>query len=187
MDNQTPAVLQKQLTEKIAIANIIFFLLSHKIITAEPAVDMNGADLLALIQIEDGAKFARIQCKGRKVADPESRNPVEVIKTYVTGTFTLLLNVDYAFNSTHHLFCFFANDIKARPDLWKVTENEYVLTLHGKSFENQLDLFRFTESRVGVLKEIIRDSEMGKDFAYGFAKGNIRLPRLKVTGTMSSS
>jgi hypothetical protein len=39
---------------------------------------------------------------------------------------------------------------------------------------------------VRVLKEIIRDSEMGKDFAYGFAKGNIRLPTFKIAGTMST-
>lgn len=187
MDSETSPVLEKQLTEKIAVSNISSFLLSHHIITAEPAVDMNGADLLALMEVEDGAKFARIQCKGRTLADPESENPVLIKKSYVTGTFTLLLSVYYTCNSTEHLFCFFAYDIKGRPDLWKVTDSEYRLTLCGKTFEEKLDLFRFTESRVNALKEIIRDSETGKEFAYGFAKGKSVIPPFKIRGHGSSS
>jgi len=183
---KTSSILEKQLTEKIAVSDISSFLLSHGIIIAQPAVDLNGADLLALMEVKDGAKFARIQCKGRTLADPKSENTVSIKKSYVTGTFTLLLNVYYAYNSTEHLFCFFAYDIKGRPDLWKITDSEYRLTLSGKSFEEKLDLFRFTESRVKALKEIIRDSNVGKEFHYVFGKGKSAMPVIKAAGHASS-
>ena len=100
------------------------------------------------MKVQDGAKFARIQCKGRTLTSPKSKTSITIKKSYVTGTFTLLLNISCPYNHTEHLFCFFADDIKGRQDLWKITESEYRLSLYGDTFEEKFDLFHFTESRV---------------------------------------
>jgi len=185
MDNEAK-ILKGQRTDKIALHKVSAFLLSREIITATPDVDINGADLLAIMKVQDGAKFARIQCKGRTLKDAKSGNKIDIKKSYVTGTFTLLLNVYYANNATEHLFCFFANDIKSREDLWKPTDSEFRLSLYGKTFEEKLDIFRFTESRVKVLKKIIRDSDMGKEFYYTFLEAKITVPAIEIAGQISS-
>ncbi|HEY5866461.1 MAG TPA: hypothetical protein VI542_13090, partial [Candidatus Tectomicrobia bacterium] len=65
-------------------------LLRAKIFVAKPKFDLEGADLLALLNVSDGAKFCRIQCKGRSlVHSPTSQ--VEIPKGYVTGGFIVFL------------------------------------------------------------------------------------------------
>jgi len=181
MDSE-PKILRSQRTDKTALHKVSAFLLSQEIITATPDVDINGADLLAIMKVQDGAKFARIQCKGRTLTSQESKTSITIKKSYVTGTFTLLLNIFCPYNRTEHLFCFFAYDIKGRQDLWKITKSEYRLSLYGKTFGEKFDLFSFTESRVRALKEIIRDSDTSKEFYYTFGKGKSTLPLLKGTG-----
>lgn len=162
--------LLTQITDKIALHKVSAFLLSRDIITATPDVDINGTDLLAIMKVEDGAKFARIQCKGRALPKPMSTAKVEVEKSYIIGTFTLLLYINCPYDLTEHLYCFFAHDIMGRGDLWKVTDKKYRLNLYAGGFKEKLDLFRFTESRVTALIDLIRDSDMREEFAYGFAK-----------------
>lgn len=181
MDSET-RILRSQRTDKIALHKVSACLLSRDIITATPDVDIHGADLLAIMKVQDGAKFARIQCKGRTLTSPKSKTSITIKKSYVTGTFTLLLNISCPYNHTEHLFCFFADDIKGRQDLWKITESEYRLSLYGDTFEKKFDLFHFTESRVRALKEIIQDSDIHKEFAYGFGNGKGSLPLLKAIG-----
>jgi len=186
MDNE-PKTLKSQRTDKIALHKVSGFLLSREIITASPEVDMNGADLLAIIKVQDGAKFARIQCKGRTLTSLKSKTSIKIKKSYVTGTFTLLLYVHCPYDSTEHLFCFFAHDIKGRQELWKITDSEYRLSLYGKTFGEKFDLFGFTESRVKALKEMIEASDMDKEFYYVFGKVNGTESLDKVSIHVSSS
>lgn len=185
MDNEA-RILKGQRTDKIALHKVSAFLLSREIITATPDVDINGADLLAIMRVQDGAKFARIQCKGRTLANPKATNKIEIEKSYVTGTFTLLLYLHCPYDSTEHLFCFFAYDIKGCGHLWRTTDNKYKLSLYAGTFKQKLDLFRFNESRVKVLKAIIRDSDMGKEFYYTFAEAKITIPAIELAGHISS-
>jgi hypothetical protein len=51
--------------EHIAEDLISHALQRQGILVAKPKFDHDGADLLALLDVSDGAKFCRIQCKGR--------------------------------------------------------------------------------------------------------------------------
>jgi len=163
----------KDMIEKITVHSVSAKLLENGIITALPDVDLEGADLLAIMKIEDGARFARIQCKGRTL---KKSNNVTIKKRYVTGTFTCILNVKYLHNQTDHLFCFFAHDIKTRPDLWKEVKEDYKLTLYCNTFQSKLDLFYLTESRINALKKMIKESDQNKEFYNFFGKMEATMP-----------
>ncbi len=178
-------VKQQQMLEEIAECKVKVKLLSSDIITAKPVVDVEGADLLAIMRVQDGAKFARIQCKGRTLKTSLSRSSIKIKKSYVTGTFTCLLYLVCLYDKTEHLLCFFAHDIKDRKDLWILKDNIYSLSLYGKSFKEKYDLFDFNNDRVRALKDMIEASDIGKEFRYGFGKGKITLPPIRVSGTGS--
>jgi len=168
------SIMKKQRIDKITVYKVSARLLSSGIITARPDVDVNGADLLAILRVQDGAKFARIQCKGRTLGSPKSKTTIEIRKSYVTGTFTLLLYLYCSFDSTEHLLCFFADDIRTRNDLWKAHGKKYRLTLSASNFRQRFDLFYFNESRFKALTEIIQASDMDKEFHYVFGKVNLK-------------
>ena len=67
-------------------------LISHKLmqaglLVAKPKFDREGTDLLALLQMADGVKFCRIQCKGRSIKDSNSN--IKIPTSYVTNGFVL--------------------------------------------------------------------------------------------------
>ena len=175
-------VIKQQSTEKIAEDYISIKLLSSDIIPAKPKLDINGADLLAILEVEDGSKFARIQCKGRVLPKPKSSSFVSVEKSYVKGTFTCLLYIKYLADNTEHLFCFFAHDIKTS-NSWLLKEKKYYLNLYGTTFKEKLRLFYFNKDRVRALKEMITASDSRKEFHYIFGEGILTLPALKCKGT----
>ena len=178
MNERQKQIIKQQAMSKIAEDKVSAQLLSSDIITAKPTVDINGADLLAIMEVQDGAKFARIQCKGRSLLTPQSSNRVDIPKSYVTGTFTCFVYIQEGPEKKEHLLCFFAFDIKQR---WKFNEKKmgYYLSLYGKTFQEKYDLFCFSDSRVRALKDIIRVSAIDKEFHYIFAKVNVVLPSIR--------
>ena len=184
MDDRQKQIIKQQRMAKIAEDIVSAKLLSSDIITVKPTVDINGADLLAIMTVQDGAKFARLQCKGRSLLTPQSSNRVVIPESYVTGTFTCFVYIQEGPEMREHLLCFFAFDIKQR---WKLSEEkrEYYLSLYGKTFQDKYDLFYFSDSRVRGLKEIIRDSAIDKEFHYLFAKVNAALPALQCSASPS--
>ncbi len=183
MEGKRNKVIKGQITDRIAACKVTEKLLSARIITAQPHVDVNGADLLAIINVEDGAKFARVQCKGRTLPTPKSKCSVDIPTEYVAGTFTCLLYIHCLFDNSGHLFCFFSHDIKSRNDLWKQSKKYYSLRLYAGNFKNKFDLFYFDESRIDTLREIIKSSDTGKEFYYVFAKGNATMPSLSLSAS----
>lgn len=175
-------VIKQQSTEKIAEDYISMRLLSSEIIPAKPKLDINGADFLAILEVEDGSKFARIQCKGRVLSKPKSSSSVSIEASYVKGTFTCLLYIKYLADNTDYLFCFFTHDIKTS-NLWLLKEKKYYLNLYGTTFKERLRLFYFNEDRVRALKEMITASDSRKEFRYIFGEGNLTLPALQCKGT----
>ena len=171
-------ILHKQMFDKITVYTVSAKLMENGIITAHPDVDINGADLLAIMKVSDGARFARIQCKGRTIKRQNRTCSINIKKQYVTGTFTCIVNVRYLYDNTDHLFCFFVHDIKSRTDLWKEDSKDYKLTLYGNTFQSKFDLFQFTNSRVDALKEIIEKSDIDKEFHYVFGKMEVTLPSI---------
>ena len=131
---------------------------------AKPKFDRDGADLIAFMEVADGAKFCRIQCKGRTLISSNNSN-VTIPKEYVEGAFFVFLYVDIGDNEPH-LFCFSAKEIIR---YWKLTTAKktknkfYYLGISKKSFidpDNELNFLRFsfTSDRIDQIKEIIKKS-----------------------------
>ena len=69
MLNPRKTIQHKEMLEKITVYSVSAKLMENDIITAHPDIDINGADILAILEVNDGAKFARIQCKGRTIKE----------------------------------------------------------------------------------------------------------------------
>lgn len=149
-------------------------LIAHKLqryglLVAKPKFDRDGADLIALISVADGAKFCRIQCKGRSLKTCNNSN-VKVPADYITDAFFVFLYIDICDNNTH-IFCFSADDIKTN---WNLkTEKDkakeyYVLNIYKNSFldsSNSSNLleFSFTSAKIESIKKVIKKSNSKKE------------------------
>lgn len=144
-------------------------LIAHKLqrgglLVAKPKFDRDGTDLIALMEVADGAKFCRIQCKGRTLINSNNSN-VRIPKEYVKGAFFVFLYVDTG-DSEPHIFCFATEEIirfwelKTDPKLQKKI---YYLGISKGSFlssdkESNFLEFSFTDDRIDQIKEIIKKS-----------------------------
>lgn len=144
-------------------------LIAHKLqrgglLVAKPKFDRDGTDLIALMEVADGAKFGRIQCKGRTLISSNNSN-VTIPKEYVKGAFFVFLYVDIG-DSEPHIFCFSAEEIIR---YWKLkTEQKsqkqiYYLGISKDSFlnsdkESNFLRFSLTNDRIDQIKEIIEKS-----------------------------
>ena len=75
-------------TEHIAEDLIAHELQKSGILVAKPKFDREGADLLAFLEIADGVKFCRIQCKGRTIIDSKKSN-IRIPQSYVSPSFII--------------------------------------------------------------------------------------------------
>lgn len=140
-------------------------LVAHKlqragILVAKPRFDQQGADLLGLLKVKDGARFCRVQCKGRTV---RTRAKVEVSASYVTTGFVLFLFVETGDTEVTHLYCFFAADFAQR---WSKRRDKFVLSLKAATFEEELHAYVASSSRVALIKGIIQSTDVAKEFVY---------------------
>ena len=140
-------------------------LIAHKLqrsglLVAKPRFDQQGADLLAMLQVGDGARFCRVQCKGRTLRAPASRTEVVVPAAYVTPGLVLFLFVETGDAETTHLYCFFAADIRAN---WKTRGTALVLAVIAKSFTSELAAFEATSARVKLVAEAITASNVAEE------------------------
>lgn len=71
---------------------IAYRLQRSDIFVAKPKNDLDGTDLMAYLEMKDGIKFCRIQCKGRAVIN--SKASIEISKDYVSPGFVVFLYVD---------------------------------------------------------------------------------------------
>ncbi|ABW32777.1 hypothetical protein [Acaryochloris marina] len=107
-------------------------LISHKlqqsrILVAKPKFDREGTDLLAFLEMGDGVKFCRIQCKGRSLANSES-SQVNLPKSYITEGFVLFLYVEESANVSG-LYCFFQTDFQNLQYWHENIKGEYSLNI----------------------------------------------------------
>ena len=79
--------------EHIAEDFIAHVLQRNHILVAKPKFDHNGTDLIALLDVADGAKFCRIQCKGRSLINCK-RSHIDIPEGYVTDAFVVILFVE---------------------------------------------------------------------------------------------
>jgi hypothetical protein len=162
------------------IAYIAEDLISHKLqhsglLVAKPKFDCEGADLLVLMDVGEGAKFCRVQCKGRSLVKSVSSN-VKVPKSYVTGAFILFLFVDDGNEQETNLFCFFSSDIENR---WKLktfrnsARDYYRLSFSKPTYKNvskkgNLTEYSLTDHKIEKIKNVIRQADIKKELKQVF-------------------
>lgn len=153
--------------------DLISYKLQHSgLLIAKPKFDREGADLLALLNVDKGAKFCRIQCKGRSLLKLKSKSNIVVPKSYIKGAFILILFIDDGNENETNLFCFFPDDIKKR---WKLktsrnsTETLYCLSLSKTTFKDvtkkgNLLKYRLSNQKIEEIKTLIRQADINKEF-----------------------
>lgn len=146
-------------------------LISHKLqkaglLVVKPKFDRDGADLLVLMNVNDGTKFCRVQCKGRSLLNSISSN-VEVLKDYVTEGFLLFLYISDEDETNSNLFCFFADDIKNN---WKLKTHKesskdfYRLSISKKNYKKNLVSFSLNNTTFYTIKQLIKEVDSHKEF-----------------------
>ena len=147
--------------EHIAEDLISHFLLRGGFVVAKPKCDMEGADLLALLNVADGAKFCRIQCKGRSLLKSES-NKITVPVGYVTDAFILVLFVEENRCVEESLYCFFGSDIR---DWHKTTNgNYYALNFSRSTYRKRIAAHLLSDRTVDEIKKKIIDVDVRGEF-----------------------
>jgi hypothetical protein len=145
-------------------------LISHKllrsgILIAKPKFDQNGADLLGLLEVTDGARFCRIQCKGRSLLRSSSSS-VEVFKEYVSNAFILFLFVETEDSNATNLFTFFGDEIK---ETWNQGERDghpvYRVSITASKLNGEWVPYRFNDSRVVNIKQLIANANVTGEFS----------------------
>lgn len=165
-------------------------LIAHKlqrsgILVAKPKFDRDGADLLALLGVSDGAKFCRIQCKGRSLVR-SSGSSVEIPKKYVTDGFILFLFVETGQADLTHLYCFFGRDIRSH---WHQHGDSYVLSIFRSTLQSALAQFVFDDSKVHEIKKAIIDVDVQGEFnrvIYGYLDVTEEPDMLVASGTVGA-
>lgn len=157
-------------------------LIAHKllrsgVLVAKPKFDQEGTDLLAFVGVSDGAKFCRIQCKGRSLINSKN-SQVLVPLGYVTDAFILFLFVETGDTDKTYLFCFLGKDIRQWPR--SADGKDYVLSISENKLENEFGAFIFNERKIHEIKKAIInvDNIKGefKKVIYGY--GDITLGEL---------
>jgi len=128
------------------------------ILVAKPKFDLNGTDLLVFVEMGDGVKFGRIQCKGRSLK--KSSTGVNINKDYVSEGFIFFLYLDDGEFEAHNLYCFFSSDIEQ----WSLNKKgEYTKSI-GADFKSKFEFYEFNESKVEMIKNMIRSAQSSGEF-----------------------
>ncbi|ROZ61653.1 hypothetical protein EEB15_32215 [Ramlibacter sp. WS9] len=145
----------------------------NNLVVAKPYTDMLGADLIAFSEFDDGLRFCRIQCKGRSLKE-KGRTTIQIPKSYVDSPFMVVLFLMFDRGSSQ-LLCFFSSDIRQWQSSAKGT---YVLSLSRKKVEEHLQFYRFSESKMDILKTLIQKANESGTFyeaVYGSANAVLKI------------
>jgi len=163
-------------------------LIAHKlqrggILVAKPRFDREGADLLAFQTVNDGAKFCRIQCKGRSLINSKGSH-VDVPKKYLSTGFLLFLFVETGQQEETHLFCFTSDDIRTN---WHTHEDNYRLLISDSRLRTDFEAFAFNDQKIEQIKNIIKQTNIGQEMQkviYGRAEVTLESATLSAYGTV---
>jgi hypothetical protein len=159
-------------------------LLRSSILVAKPKFDQQGADLLAFLAVNDGARFCRIQCKGRSLIS-SSTAQVEVNKEWVTSAFVVFVFVETGQTDETYLYCFTADDIHT---IWNASGDRLSLSITAAKLQSELAPYRFSEPKVEQIKAIIRTADVPTEFRQvvsGSLDVTLEPVKLEATGTVS--
>ena len=164
-------------------------LIAHKlerssILVAKPKFDQEGADLLAFLAVKDGAKFCRIQCKGRSLVKSNTAH-IEVRSDWVTDAFIVFLFVETGQTDETFLFCFTSNDIRVH---WTAEADRFSLSISPAKLKSELRSFQFSEQKIEQIKAIIRAADVATEFPkviHGTANIALENVTLRATATVT--
>jgi hypothetical protein len=133
-------------------------LIAHKLqraglLVAKPKFDQQGADLLAMLEMNDLARACRIQCKGRSLINRD-RTEVAIPGSYISDGFVVFVFVETGDHDTTNLFCFLPNEVVKQWTL-RESQSEYVLAIYRERLD-ELKPYEFTELRADEEREQVR-------------------------------
>lgn len=160
-------------------------LISHKLsreglLVAKPKFDQAGSDLLIFLDVGDGAKFCRVQCKGRSLINSK-QTQVDVFKKYVSDAFILFLFVETGHKDITNLFCFMGSDIRQN---WQMRDHKYELSITDKKITSEFSDFIFDTNKINQIKKAILNVDIKGEFdkiIHGYA--DITLDPITVSAT----
>lgn len=162
--------------EMVAEDLISHFLQRNGILVAKPKFDQEGGDLIAMLSVADGARFCRIQSKGRSLYKKGDCRSIAIPRSYVTDDFIVMIYIDDGTFEKTLLYCCFAEHIGQLPWVLSNDEKQFVLNLTGKNFESVLQPFRVTEDSVDRIKAIIKKADVQKELMYMLDQQRIPIP-----------
>jgi len=159
-------------------------LIAHKlqragILVAKPRFDREGADLLAMLGVGDGAKFCRIQCKGRSLLRSSTSN-IDVKSDYVTDGLVLFLFVETGVADQTYLYCFFGSEIREK---WISCDDCFRLTFSRAQLSSDLAPYTFSDEKVARIKHVIEQVDVRKELKVITGQLNVTLGPLTLTAT----
>jgi len=163
--------------EHIAEDLISHALQRQGVLVAKPKFDHDGADLLALLDIYDGAKFCRIQCKGRSLLSTK-KSHIEIPARYVTDAFIVILYIEDGEIAEQNLFCFFGKQIRE----WRLNKKEvYTLRFSKLNYREKLGDYVFGKGTIdNIVKSIINVNVHGEFKTMGHGYAELILPALTI-------
>lgn len=147
------------------------------VLVVKPKFDHNGADLLALLDVSDGAKFCRIQCKGRSVITTKSQ--IEIPRKYVTDAFIVILFIEDGELTEQNVYCFFGKDIRE----WNRNKNndKYTLRFSKSNYKKKLSAHGFGKNTIlNIIKTIINVNITGEFKTMGHGYAELTSPIFKI-------
>lgn len=146
--------------EKEAENRIASELARYEIIIAKPMVDKLGADLLAMLRVDDGARFVRVQSKGRSIVNSKSCH-IEIPKDYVTKSFVCFLYLRLPSESGVMLSVFFSEDILS----WTLNpKDKFTYSVSEGSYLDKLKNHEFDDNKAKKLIRVIQDADVREQF-----------------------
>lgn len=163
--------------EHIAEDLISHALQRQDVLVAKPKFDHDGADLLALLDVSDGTKFCRIQCKGRSFVKG-NRAHIEIPFDYVTDAFIVILFIEDGEMTERNMYCFFGKDIRT----WnKNKNNKYTLSFTKLNYKQKLSKHAFFNNTINNIKEMIINVNIKGEFkTMGHGYAVLELPALTI-------
>ena len=155
--------------EKEAEQYIAALLASYDVIPAKPCCDKEGGDLLAFLGLEKGAKFIRVQSKGRTLCGKKQTN-VRVPEAYITPDFVLFLYLRTTKEGLGTPYVFFKDDMfrwsQTRPKRKDKDGNSVVrtLSLTPKNCASRLGGCEVSSDRMEELKSKISGTDFAKEW-----------------------
>lgn len=166
----------KSAMEMIAEDLISHFLQRNGVLVAKPKFDNEGGDLLAMLTVEDGARFCRIQSKGRSLYENSTTRSITIPASYVTESYVVMIYIDDGKFEKTHLYGCFSDDLRKEPWVEKDDGKRLLLSLTGANFEERLAPFAVTPDTVERIKGIIQHADVRKEMIHLFDQQALTLP-----------